>query len=622
MQGLSRKKELTRSYCDKVAFMQTFGTASQEASSMSKKHPQRYSLSSFFSYLSGYELRLIFVGMLFLIANILLAVVPVFIGKLVGALATTSHQEQQAMLYVWILIICSSSHDIIWRLAEVAYMKLLNPLAYRYENILFREIISKPYPYFVDKFTGKLASYIGTISQEMREFLETCFYNYISQVINIIAVAFILSTINWQTGAIFATGIMLMFVVGRYTVRNTLRYEKIAADVLSTKNGKIIDAIANFINVKSFHKEQHELDMVVTEQSANIQAANTSFGWAIFFWGTMSFFIRHVIWPATILLNVHLFLRGQVSVEQLTTLLATILLFSTTIWEVIWQLSQFNLKMARVEEAHTYLFGYVPLALEPPRKKLAAAPEFNKSLEMKEVQFAYPDKQDTPVLQRISLSMKAGEKIGIVGKSGSGKTTLTKLLLGYYPVRQGTLRLDGELIDTREIARLISYVPQDTSLFHRSIVDNIAYAANDPVETDDIIAAAKQAHAHEFIVDIPDAYDALVGERGVKLSAGQRQRIAIARAFLDDKPILILDEATSALDSESELLVQKALENLWENKTVIAIAHRLSTLRNMDRILVMEAGRIVEQGSHAELLKHNGVYATLWSHQSGGFIEE
>lgn len=247
---------------------------------------------------------------------------------------------------------------------------------------------------------------------------------------------------------------------------------------------------------------------------------------------------------------------------------------------------------------------------------------FTGSLEFKDLEFAYPDKPDTPVLRDLNLSLHHGEKLGIVGKSGSGKSTLTKLLLGYYDVPEGQILLDGKAVPAHTVADVISYVPQDTTLFHRSIADNIAYAANRTVSQGDIVEAAKLAHAHEFIEKITDGYEALVGERGVKLSVGQRQRIAIARAFLDNKPLLILDEATSALDSESEVLVQEALENLWHDKTVIAIAHRLSTLRHMDKIAVMDNGQIGEMGTHEELLNAKGIYAKLWNHQSGGFIEE
>jgi ATP-binding cassette subfamily B protein len=319
-----------------------------------------------------------------------------------------------------------------------------------------------------------------------------------------------------------------------------------------------------------------------------------------------------------------LFLHHQISLADLTTFLSALALFVTYIWDIVWNFSQVTLKLARAEEAHTYLFGKTNITKEYYRgiEQPARALTYNEILEFNHLHFAYPDKPDLNVLHSIDLKILKGQKIGVVGKSGSGKTTITKLLLGYYPVDKDEILLDGQKIDNRELSQLISYVPQDTSLFHRSIADNIAYATDKDVTREDIVEAAKKAHVHEFVEKISEGYDALVGERGVKLSAGQRQRIAIARAFLDDKPILILDEATSALDSESELLVQEALEALWYHKTVIAIAHRLSTLRNMDKIVVLDKGKIIEYGSHEELLLKKGKYSELWAHQSGGFLEE
>jgi ATP-binding cassette, subfamily B, bacterial len=345
---------------------------------------------------------------------------------------------------------------------------------------------------------------------------------------------------------------------------------------------------------------------------------------AIWFWGSMSVIVRDVIWPATIGLNVYLFLHGSLSLGQLSVVLSTVLIFTSVVWDGVWYISQLNLRFARIEEAHHYLFGDVNIV--KLHRSMAIPPEpvatFHHSLELYDLTFAYPDKPDMSVLRNLNLRIKRGQKVGIVGKSGSGKSTLTKLLLGYYDIPVGSILLDNQPVGTHETANTIAYVPQDTSLFHRSIADNIAYAASRPVTRDEIVKAAKLAHAHEFIDKVNDGYDALVGERGVKLSVGQRQRIAIARALLDDKQLLILDEATSALDSESEVLVQEALENLWDSKTVIAIAHRLSTLRHMDIILVMDNGQIIEQGSHNELLAKKGTYAKLWAHQSGGFIEE
>ena len=243
------------------------------------------------------------------------------------------------------------------------------------------------------------------------------------------------------------------------------------------------------------------------------------------------------------------------------------------------------------------------------------------AVQFKDVQFHYH--KTRTILPKFSLDIKVGKKTALVGHSGSGKSTIIKLLLRLYDVSGGKILIDGQRIHkvTQESLRSqVSLVPQDPILFHRSLKENIRYARPD-ASNEELIAAAKAAHCHDFIMEFPEGYDTLVGERGVKLSGGERQRIAIARAILKNAPILVLDEATSSLDSESEKLIQDALETLMKGKTVLTIAHRLSTIMNMDTIVVLEKGEIVEQGSHKQLLKKKtGVYSKLWGHQVGGFL--
>lgn len=587
---------------------------------MATSHSKRMiGLRSYLQFLRPYRTKVFLVLIIFIVSNGLLAIIPVFIGKLVGTLSTEPVDTQQAWLYAWILVGLSSFHDFSWRGAEFAYRAYINEISFRYETLLFSNVISRPYPYFVDKMTGKIGSYITQISQEFRNLLDNVVFGVTGQLVGLIATIFILGSLNWQTLTVFLVGITLMYIVGRYTLAYNMKYEAIATDVVSTKNGRLFDAIANYPSIKSFHSVPKEIKTIADEHQKAIDANQKAFFTGIVFWGSMSLFIRHFIWGTIILMNVWFFFDGSLSLGQLATMLSTVLLFSAGIWELVWYISQFGQKFAQINEAHVYLFGHkVVHPIELPSNPNT---KFDNHISLRNLSFAYPDKSDVLVLNNITIDIRKGEKVGIVGHSGSGKSTLTKLLLDLYPMPEGSLEIDGKRADSNELASLISFVPQDTSLFHRSIAENIAYGA-DSASLDEIKAAAKQASADDFIVTLPQGYDTLIGERGVKLSGGQRQRVAIARAILQQRPILVLDEATSALDSISERKIQTALNSLWQEKTVIAIAHRLSTLRHMDKIIVMDDGRIVEQGSHDELLAANGLYTTLWSHQSGGFIED
>jgi ATP-binding cassette subfamily B protein len=292
-------------------------------------------------------------------------------------------------------------------------------------------------------------------------------------------------------------------------------------------------------------------------------------------------------------------------------------------------LFSFNAVLRQIEDAFLQaeplmeVIETTPSILDKPGsndlKVKKGAIAFNK------VDFSYQDDDSSEnVFKQLDLTIRPGEKVGLVGTSGGGKTTLTRLLLRFDDIQGGSITIDGQNIaevTQSSVRAAIAYVPQEPLMFHRSVAENIAYGNLD-ADPEAIIAAAKQANAHDFIEQLPKGYDTMVGERGVKLSGGQRQRVAIARAILKDAPLLVLDEATSALDSESEVLIQQALQTLMQNRTTIVIAHRLSTIQKMDRILVMENGHIAEQGTHQDLLKQKGTYARLWKHQSGGFLEE
>jgi ATP-binding cassette, subfamily B, bacterial len=293
-----------------------------------------------------------------------------------------------------------------------------------------------------------------------------------------------------------------------------------------------------------------------------------------------------------------------------------------TATRVMWE---FNRVYRNLEGSLTDAAQFAELLLDPPNVVDPATPEpfapSHSGVELRDVSFRYSADQPL-LLERFSLRIPAGARIGLVGRSGGGKTTLTRLLLRFADVERGTILVGGQPIDRvrqADLRRAIAYVPQDPSMFHRSIADNIR-VGRPRASDEEVRRAARLAHAAEFGEALPDGYETLVGERGVKLSGGQRQRIAIARAILKDAPILILDEATSSLDSESEAHIQEALWTLLETRTAIVIAHRLSTVRRMDELIILDAGRIVEQGAHDDLLSMGGVYASLWAHQSGGFL--
>jgi len=579
------------------------------------------SIQAFVTYAGRFKRAFWITAATFAVADIIISLIPWFIGKLTNSL--THPHNGNIVVWTAVLVIASIGHDMVWRTGEFLYLKLLQTPNYRFDDVIFSNVLKHDYSYFVDNFTGKVSSYATSLGREYREMMDNFHYQYVNLIVAMPIIIGTMFTVNIYTGVVFAVSLVLMFLAGRRLASDAAKAERVQADKRSSIDGFVVDAIANFVSVKAFGSERREAARLHEKRQVLINAARKAYFKNILFWGGMSLFVRWIIWPSTFILNVYLYTHGHMTLAQMTTFLAVIVLFSNFIWEVIWDISQLNIKVASVEEAYRYLFGERNIFAETTVEKSIKLSEssFEHELSLNHLSFAYPDKPDVTVLEDISLAIRRGEKIGIVGHSGGGKSTLLKLLLGYYPIEPGQLLLDGKAIDNTTLTNLVAYVPQDTAIFHRSISENIAYARPDASQAE-IQQAAQHAQADDFIRDLPQGYDTLVGERGVKLSGGQRQRIAIARAILKDAPLLMLDEATSALDSESEKLIQKALTDLLKNRTALVIAHRLSTIQHLDRVVVVDKGKVVEVGTHAELLGQNGFYAKLWQHQSGGFIEE
>ena len=407
----------------------------------------------------------------------------------------------------------------------------------------------------------------------------------------------------------------------RWTVQRVGPASKAASDARSTVTGRVVDSYTNIHSVKMFAHGPQELDyareaIAETRRTFQIEMRIFTIMDAVLVTLNGMLIVGVVGWA------IALWMQGSASVGVVAAATAlTLRLNAMTGW-IMWALTSFFRQLGIVSEGMETIAQPIDLLDAPDAKPLRLG---KGEIQIRDLSHHYG--REAGGLDHINLTVQPGEKIGLIGRSGAGKSTLVKLLLRFYDVERGAIYIDGQNIAhvTQDSLRShIGMVQQDSALLHRSVRDNILYGRPDASEAQ-MIAAAKQAEAHEFILDLQDpqgrtGYDAHVGERGVKLSGGQRQRVTLARVILKDAPILLLDEATSALDSEVEASIQETLYGMMQGKTVIAIAHRLSTIAQMDRILVMDAGRIVEEGTHSDLLAQGGLYAQFWARQSGGFM--
>jgi ATP-binding cassette subfamily B protein len=504
------------------------------------------------------------------------------------------------------------------------FLSLLSSQAHtleRVHNDMLDKLLQKSTTFFANRMSGKIISDGISLDSAIIQFQDLLAINALPFVLNILAGLIIVSLQSTYLGLGLLVITLTVFASAVYSSNQRSKYRAARHEAARTVRGNFSDVITNNQTVKVFAQEGFEL-----EKQAGL--ARTLTEHRLKDWILISKNGNNRIITVLTLQLLFIGLVLMVVRDNPGALAAGIFGFTFSL-NLTNKLFDITNMIRSFENAITDAYPMIDIMSEKPGIiDVPHAPRLvvkRGSIEFDNVDFHYEDsRKQNKLFNQLTLGISAGEKIGLVGHSGGGKTTVTKLILRLMDIQDGAIKIDGQDIArvTQESLRsAISYVPQEPLLFHRTIAENIAYGKPSATPKQ-IIVAADKAFAGEFIKTLPLGYDTLVGERGVKLSGGQRQRIAIARAILKDAPILVLDEATSALDSESEVLIQKALWKLMEGRTAIVIAHRLSTIQKMDRIIVLDEGKIVEEGSHNQLLKKKGKYAELWAHQSGGFIED
>ena len=576
-------------------------------------------------YTRGFGLPLIIMSVLTAVLAILEVSLFGFMGQLVDLLVTkdpqTLWQDEGTTFIVMSVMVLVVIPVIVWLHSSIVHQTLLGnyPMAIRWQA--HRYLLKQSVSFYQDDFAGRIATKVMQTSLAVRE--------TVMKLLDVLI--YILVYFTSMLVMIAAADVRLMLPMLAWLVAYVLIQWKLVpklkaisteqADARSNMTGRIVDSYSNISTVKLFSHTSQEADYA---QDSMMRFLTTVYGQMrlVTVINVLVQIINYLLAFTITAVSIWLWADSAITVGAIAIAVSLALRLNGMSQWIMWEISSLFENIGTVIDGMNTLSKPIAIQDKPDAKDIVVN---QGKIEFNQVCFHYGEK--TGVIEQLNLTIKAGEKVGLVGRSGAGKSTLVNLLMRFYDVEKGQILIDNQPITdiTQDSLRAnIGMVTQDTSLLHRSIRENILYG--DPDASDEqLMAAITQAQAAGFIESLSDPFgnkglDAQVGERGVKLSGGQRQRIAIARVLLKNAPILLLDEATSALDSEVEAAIQESLYELMEGKTVIAIAHRLSTIAAMDRLIVLDQGRIVEQGTHQELINASGIYAQLWAHQTGGFL--
>ncbi|MDF5597272.1 ABC transporter ATP-binding protein [Vibrio parahaemolyticus] len=578
-------------------------------------------------YTRGYEKPLIIMSLMSTIVAIVEVMLFGAMGQLVDWLSTSNPetflQDNRADLifYGVLLLVVMPLLVVIYSL--LVHQTLLGnyPMSIRW--LAHRYLLNQSLNFYQDDFAGRVATKVMQTSLAVRETVMKSMDVFVYVTVYFTSMVVMLAAADWRLMIPMIVWLLVYIAIQIYFVPKLKDVASEQADARSTMTGRIVDSYTNIQTVKLFSHSQRETQYAEQGMKGFLNTVYRQMRLVTGFDVAVEI-SNYILVFSVAALSIYLWLDSAISVGAIAIAVSLALRVNSMSMWIMWEVGALFENMGTVVDGMKTLSKPIDIQDKPNAKDLVVS---QGGIQFDNVSFHYGENKG--VINHLNLDIKPGEKVGLVGRSGAGKSTLVNLLLRFHDVEEGSIKIDGQNIAdvTQDSLRSkIGMVTQDTSLLHRSIRDNILYG-NPTASEEELLKATKQAHAHEFIETLTDpfgnvGYDAQVGERGVKLSGGQRQRIAISRVLLKDAPLLVLDEATSALDSEVEAAIQESLNELMQGKTVIAIAHRLSTIAQMDRLIVLDKGNVVEQGSHQELIAHNGIYARLWAHQTGGFLGE